>query len=271
MTARTHVLTRVPSDESEASARSQTRLTRLGPVTSHSDSTLLRPLGTWMVIRGGLAVVFGLATVFWPREQIGSPANLNIRVDIADVLLLAYLLLQGILVLVQGLRTRTDMRMPMLGQAVVAIPGVLFLLVADTPGQLRAAIAVWAVLHGILELWIWRGHRDEGMSSDFLIIGGIHVLLGVILFAGTDMNALSVLGFTGAAALIAGVFSIVGGTARRSDRARTRAADAEVADTQDAEAAETLSSGSPDARDGKASGTPDSASAPADGTGGDEP
>src|SRR5690606_3613619 len=192
----------------------------------------------------------GLATVFWPREQIGSPANLNIRLDIADELLLAYPLLLGILVLVHSLPPRTDMRIPLLGPAVGASPGVLFFLVTDTHGQLRATFAVWAVLHGILELWIWRGHRDEAMTSAFLIIGGIHVLLGVILFAGTDMNALSVLGFTGAAALIAGVFSIVGGTARRSDRARTRAADAEVADTTT---------------------TRDGASAPADGTGGDRP
>lgn len=183
-----------------------------------------------MVIRGGLAVVFGLATVFWPREQIGSPANLNITVDTADYLLLAYLILHGLLVLAQGLGTRTDMRMPLLGQAVVVIPGVLFLLVADAPSQLRAAIAVWALLHGLLELWIWRGHRDEGMSSDFLITGGIHVLLGVILFAGTDMNALSVLGFTGAAALVAGVFSIVGGVARRSRRSQPHPED-EYADT----------------------------------------
>jgi len=169
-----------------------------------------------MVLRGGLAVVFGLVTVFWPREQIGSPTNLNIAVTTVDVLLLVYLALHGILVLAQGLRTHSDMRMPLLGQAVVVVPGIVFLLLADATGQLRAAIAVWAVLHGLIELWIWRAHRDERMSSDFLIVGGIHVLLGVIVLAGTDMNALSVLGFTGAAAMIAGVFSLVGGYSRRS-------------------------------------------------------
>lgn len=173
-----------------------------------------------MVIRGVLAIVFGLATVFWPREQIGSPANLNIAVPTADLLLLAYLVLHGALVLVQGVRSRDDLRMPLLGEAVVVLPGILFLLLAEASGQLRAAIAVWALLHGLLELWIWRGRRGEPMSSDFLITGGIHVLLAVVLFAGTDMNALSVLGFTGAAALIAGVFSAVGGTARRSGRKR---------------------------------------------------
>ncbi|WP_198392091.1 HdeD family acid-resistance protein [Brevibacterium yomogidense] len=183
---------------------------------STSDSSPQRSLGTWMVLRGGLAVVFGLVTVFWPREQIGSPTNLNIAVTTVDVLLLAYLALHGVLVLAQGLRTQTDMRMPLLGQAVVVVPGIVFLLLADATGQLRAAIAVWAVLHGLIELWIWRTHRDERMSSDFLIVGGIHVLLGVVVLAGTEMNALSVLGFTGAAAMIAGVFSLVGGYSRRS-------------------------------------------------------
>lgn len=176
----------------------------------------MHSLGSWMALRGGLAVLFGLATVFWPREQIGSPANLNIAVTTADVILLAYLVGSGILVLMQGLRTHSDMRMPLLGQAVVVIPGLVFLLMADATGQLRAAVAVWAVMHGLIELWIWRERRDERMSSDFLIAGGIHVVLGVILFGGSTMNALDVLGFTGAAAMIAGVFYLVGGFSRRS-------------------------------------------------------
>ncbi|MGO1832064.1 MAG: DUF308 domain-containing protein [Brevibacterium yomogidense] len=185
-------------------------------MTSTSASPHLRPLGTWMAARGALAIVFGIVTVFWPREQIGSPANLNISVSTVDAILLAYLVLSGLLVLLQGLATRTDARMALLGQAVVVIPGIVFLLLADVPGELRAAIAVWAVLHGILELWIWRQNRDERMSSDFLIAGGIHVILGVILLAGTDMNALSVMGFAGAAAMIHGVFYMVGGYSRRS-------------------------------------------------------
>ncbi len=180
-----------------------------------------------MAVRGGLAIVFGLVTVFWPREQIGSPANLNVSVSTVDAILLAYLVLNGLLVLLQGLATRTDTRMPLLGQAVVVIPGLVFLLLADVPGELRAAIAVWAILHGALELWIWRLVRDERMSSDFLIAGGIHVLLGVIVLAGSDMNALSVMGFAGAAAMIAGVFYVVGGYSRLS-RTQGGAADVEA-------------------------------------------
>ncbi|SMY12144.1 Uncharacterized membrane protein HdeD, DUF308 family [Brevibacterium jeotgali] len=183
-----------------------------------------------MAVRGGLAIVFGIVTVFWPREQIGSPANLNISVTTVDAILIAYLILSGLLVLLQGIATRTDARMALLGQAVVVIPGIVFLLLADVPGELRAAIAVWAVLHGILELWIWRLGRHERMSSDFLIAGGIHVLLGVIVLAGTDMNALSVMGFAGAAAMISGVFYMVGGYSRRSRTQGGAVAGAEVDD-----------------------------------------
>src|SRR5699024_2467485 len=50
----------------------------------------------------------------------------------------------------------------------------------------------------------------------FLIAAGVHVLLGIILVFGDGMEALSILGFTGAATLIAGVIFIIGGYSRLS-------------------------------------------------------
>ncbi|WP_051297487.1 HdeD family acid-resistance protein [Brevibacterium album] len=176
----------------------------------------LRTLGGWMAVRGLLGVVFGLAMVFWPREQIGSPANLGIPVATVDNLLIAYFALAGILVLVHGLRTRSELRTPLLGEAVVVLPALVFLVLADTSAQLRAAVAVWAVLHGVLELWLWRQQRGLRMRSDFLISAAVHLALGVIVLSASGMGALTVFGFTGAAALIVGVFFLVGGYSRRS-------------------------------------------------------
>lgn len=187
----------------------------------------LRTLGAWMSIRGLLGVVFGLAMVFWPREQLGSPANLGIPVATVDNLLIAYLAVAGVLVLVHGLRTHTDLRTPLMGEAVVVVPALAFLFLAENSAQLRAAVAVWAVLHGLLELWIWRQQRGMRMRSDFAISGAVHLALGVIVLAASSMGALSVFGFTGAAALIVGVFFLVGGYSRRS-LARQRAAEEEA-------------------------------------------
>ena len=72
------------------------------------------------------------------------------------------------------------------------------------------------------------------MSSDFLIVGAIHVLLAVILFAGTDMNALSVLGFTGAAPMNASDLYKLGGYSRRSRTQGGAVADADEDSATDA-------------------------------------
>ena len=44
--------------------------------------------GTWMFLRGAAGVIFGLVTVFFPREQISGPAQLALRVDTADYLVI---------------------------------------------------------------------------------------------------------------------------------------------------------------------------------------
>src|SRR5699024_8803957 len=58
--------------------------------------------------------------------------------------------------------------------------------------------------------------KAQPMASDYLISSGVHVLLGIILVFGDGMEALSILGFTGAATLIAGVIFIIGGYSRIS-------------------------------------------------------
>lgn len=172
--------------------------------------------GTWMIVRGILGVAFGLATAFWPREMVGGPTNLFIGVHTAGYIVGAFLILQAIALLLQARVTPTGPRTPLIGQAIVVIPALIFLLLAGDPGQLRAAVCVWAFLHGVLELWLYAQVKSLPNAQDYLIAGGLHVLLGVVLAAGTTMQALSVAGFAGAAVLISGVFYIIGGFTRRS-------------------------------------------------------
>src|SRR5699024_575703 len=88
-----------------------------------------------------------------------------------------------------------------------------------------------------LEFYSWRQLRAQPMASDFLIAAGVHVLLSIILLFGDGMEALSILGFTGAAALIAGVIFIIGGYSRLS-KARQLAKRGELQEQIDPEEAD---------------------------------
>ncbi|WAL39464.1 hypothetical protein BRM1_09255 [Brevibacterium sp. BRM-1] len=178
--------------------------------------------GAFMIARGAAGAAFGLATVFWPRVQLASAAQLAIGVRTAALVTLGYLLVAGILLFLQSVRQRGTVRLVLQCEAIIVLPAAVFLLLAQQPGQLRAAVCIWALLHGLLELWMYRVRRAEPMAADFLISAGLHVLLAVIVGFGTQMAALSVFGFAGAAVLIVSVLFIVGGATRRM-RARKEA------------------------------------------------
>lgn len=174
----------------------------------------VRSMGRWMFARGLLGFAFGMATVFWPRDILANATQLTLGVQTVDWVLIAYLSASAILLVLAGRGVPQPVRTALLGQAVVVVPAVVFLLIADTPPQLRAAVCIWAILHGALELWIHRTLRTSPMASDHLIAAGCHLLLGVILAFGTDMGALTIFGFAGAAVVIASVLYMVGGYSR---------------------------------------------------------
>ncbi|GAA4283629.1 hypothetical protein GCM10022261_11600 [Brevibacterium daeguense] len=178
-----------------------------------------RSMGTWMFVRGVLGFAFGMATIFWPRETLANATQLTLGVQTVDLVLIAYLVLSAVLLIGQSRRADPGVRTALLGQAVVVIPAVIFLFISDTPPELRAAVCIWALLHGGLELWIYWMQRSAAMASDHLIAAGCHLLLGVIVAFGSDMGALTVFGFAGAAVLISSVLYMLGGYSRRS-RAR---------------------------------------------------
>lgn len=174
-----------------------------------------KPFGAPMIVRGILGVVFGIVTVFWPRDDT-NPAQLSLPTDVVDHLAIGYLILFALVLVFEAVRAPLTMRTAIYGQAVITVPAIVFLFLADQPAELRAALSIWALLHGGLEYWSYRQLRSQPMASDFLIAAGVHVLLGVILIFGDGMEALSILGFSGAATLIAGVIFIIGGYSRLS-------------------------------------------------------
>ncbi|PCC51845.1 HdeD family acid-resistance protein [Brevibacterium aurantiacum] len=221
-----------------------------------------KALGAPMVVRGILGVAFGFATVFWPRDA-ASPKHLSMGVDIVDILSISYLVLFALVLVYQGLRSPLNVRTAVYGQAIITVPAIVFLFLAEQPAELRAAMSIWALLHGLLELWNYRQLKSHPMASDFLIAAACHVLLGVILMFGDGFGALWILGFTGVATLIAGVIFIIGGYSRIS-KAKQVAAGGEsfvdglpAAETDDPTAPDTPDT--PDTLD-----TPDTPDAPDD-------
>lgn len=174
----------------------------------------VRSMGRWMFVRGLLGFAFGMATVFWPRDILADPTQLTLGVQTVDWVIMAYLVVSAVLLVLAARSTPQPVRTALLGQAVVVVPAVVFLVIADTPPQLRAAVCIWAILHGALELWVHRTLRTSPMASDHLIAAGCHLLLGVILAFGSDMGALTIFGFAGAAVVIASVLYMVGGYSR---------------------------------------------------------
>ena len=168
-----------------------------------------------MIVQGSLGVLFGLASAFWHRDQLAGPTQLTIGVRTVAIAACVFLAAQAIVLVIQSLRTTVTPALILQAQAVISLPAVVFLLLASQPGQLRGAVTIWALMYGLLEGWMYYTRRAEKMSTDFLISGGLYVLLGVILLFGTSMGALTVFGFFGAAALISGILFIVGGATRR--------------------------------------------------------
>ncbi|MCF2586566.1 hypothetical protein [Brevibacterium sp. UCMA 11752] len=215
-----------------------------------------KALGAPMVVRGILGVAFGFATVFWPRDA-ASPKHLSMGVDIVDILSISYLVLFALALVYQALRSPLSVRTAVYGQAVITIPAIVFLFLADQPAELRAAMSIWALLHGLIELYNYRQLKSHPMASDFLIAAACHVLLGVILIFGDGFGALWILGFTGVATLIAGVIFIIGGYSRISKAKQIAAGGESFVDGLPA--AETDDPTAPDTPD-----TPDTPDAPDD-------
>ncbi|RAD65447.1 hypothetical protein DN508_35210, partial [Burkholderia multivorans] len=112
-------------------------------------------MGAPMIVRGILGVLFGFATVFWPRDA-ENPMQLSLGVGIVDLLCMVDLGLLALVLVYQALRSPLSVRTAVFGQAIVTVPAIVFLAIADTPAELRAALSIWAILHGLIELWNYR-------------------------------------------------------------------------------------------------------------------
>jgi uncharacterized membrane protein HdeD (DUF308 family) len=163
-----------------------------------------------LVIRGILAVLFGLAALLWPGLTL-----------IALVFLFgAYVLVDGVTVIVASLQERTTNRqwwVLLLEGIIGIIAGVLaFVWPAITALALLYIIASWAIITGIFEIVGAFSERFTGTPKWLMGISGvISLLLGVLLAILPGVGLLSLVWLIGIYALVFGILFIIHALQRR--------------------------------------------------------
>jgi uncharacterized membrane protein HdeD (DUF308 family) len=152
-----------------------------------------------LLVRGIIAVVFGLLAFAWP----------GLTIIILTALFAAYALVDGIFALFVGLHSRWWV-LAMIGVLGIVAGLVAFLSPGLTALTLLLIIATWAILRGIIEIAAAIQLRKVIANEWALILGGIcSVVFGIILFARPAVGALAVIWIIGAYALIIGIFLII--------------------------------------------------------------
>jgi uncharacterized membrane protein HdeD (DUF308 family) len=156
-----------------------------------------------LLIRGIAAVIFGLLAFFWPGAT-----------GLALIFLFgAYAFVDGIFALVSAVRAaRAHERwLAFLAEGIVGL--VIAAIVVFYPGlaglSIYFAIAVWAILTGILELVAAFQLRAMLPNEWMLILGGIlSIVFGVLLFIYPMIGILTVIYLIGFYAILFGVIMI---------------------------------------------------------------
>jgi uncharacterized membrane protein HdeD (DUF308 family) len=164
-----------------------------------------------MILRGVLAIMFGVAAFVWPGLTWFSLV----------VLFGAYVLVDGVIALVAGLQNVGDSPRwwVFLLEGIVGIAAGItaFLWPGLTAYVLLMVIASWAIITGILEIAAAIRLRREITNEWALALGGLlSIGLGVLLFMRPVLGGLALVWTIGAYALIFGVLLIALGFRLRS-------------------------------------------------------
>ncbi|TDE97575.1 hypothetical protein EXU48_05175 [Occultella glacieicola] len=181
------------------------------PSSTNVVSALAKDVWYYAVIRGAVAIVFGILALVWPDKVLPT-----------FVLLLGiFWAVDGVLAIVHGIRTRgtpgagSEIFFGVLG----AIAGV-FLIVRPAVGTeiLLIVAGVWAIIGGlILAISAVRGRRSLGAAWTLgLAFGVITLAFGIFLVAAPDVAATTFGVLLGIYALLAGIALVLIGLSVRA-------------------------------------------------------
>ena len=156
-----------------------------------------------LVLRGVVAILFGLMTFVWPQ------------ITLATLVLLfgAYAIVDGIFAIVAGVRAPREFARwwvlliegilsVIAGLFAFAIPGITALI-------LLGLIAAWAIITGVVEIIAAIQLRKEISGEWILALSGIaSIIFGVLLLLNPGAGALAVLWLIGAYAILFGILLV---------------------------------------------------------------
>ncbi len=155
----------------------------------------------WMILlRGILAILFGIAAFIWP----------GLTIEVLVLLFGAYALVDGIVAVIVGIQqygaTKRWWAVLLEGIAGIAL-GVLTLLWPGTTATvLLYFIAAWAIVTGVLEIAAAIGLRKVIQGEWMMILAGAaSVLFGVLLILQPAAGAVAIVWLIGAYAIVFGV------------------------------------------------------------------
>lgn len=157
-----------------------------------------------LALRGALAVLFGAVVFLTP----------GIALSALIALIGAYMLVDGVFSIVNGVRDRTTNRnwwVLLLEGVVGIIAGVLtFIWPGVTAVIVLYLVAGWAVVTGVFEILAAIRLREEIEGEIWLGLSGlVSIVFGVVLVLFPGTGILSLLLFVGAYAVVFGIIMIV--------------------------------------------------------------
>jgi len=165
-----------------------------------------------LMVRGVLAILFGLVAWIWP----------GMTVLVLLILFGAYALVDGAFAVLSAMRSEPSQSRTFLyvmGGAGIVLGIVTLVWPKETGLVLLLLIAWWAVITGILEIVAGIGLSRQGLSGTlYMVTGAISVIFGILLFIWPASGALAVI-------WIIGLFSIMFGIAMVAGSLRLRALD----------------------------------------------
>jgi uncharacterized membrane protein HdeD (DUF308 family) len=158
----------------------------------------------WLfVLRGVLAIIFGILVVVWPISGIFTLV----------ILFGAYALVDGLFFIIFGIRYKRDgssRGWPIFSGIIGVAAGVVALAWPGiTAVVLLMIIAVWAFLLGILQvIFAFATTTHVGYRLLLALSGVFSIIFGIFLVARPDLGALAVIWIIGIFAVMSGAYGI---------------------------------------------------------------
>ena len=182
----------------------------LPPNTAASFPSMAKKIWIFVIIRGVLAIIFGLIALFAPIATAIALA----------ILIAAYAIVNGVFDIIEAIRHRGSSSM-VPGIVLGAVSIVFGILVLVWPGMslgiLVILVGVWAVIIGIIQIVASVRHRAVPHSGwVWGVIGGVlSILFGVLVLIWPDAGLVSIIWIIGIWAIVWGITLIILGVQLR--------------------------------------------------------